>query len=175
MINLLPPSEKNKRIQEKNLKLIWILGILITACLLSSGLILLSIKFYIANQAKIQESMVGLEREKTSQVQELQKKVNSVNKTLTDVDNFYQTQFNLSRLIERISGLFLSGIYLDSFSYQKDDSRITLSLYAPNIDKIDTFRERFRTQKDFEEVNFTVSEWLQVGDINFRVTFVIKK
>lgn len=175
MINLLPPIEKKKRIQEKNLKLVWVLGILIVGCLLSFVLILLSIKFYIANQVKAQEALVDLEKEKSSQVQILRKKVNSVNQTLSELDHFYQTQFVPSTFLERISGLLLPGIYLDSFSYQKEDSRVVLSGYASTIDEIYAFRERFRDQEDFEEVNFILPDWLQPQDINFRVIFVLKR
>ena len=175
MINLLPPIEKHKRAQEKKLKLVWVLGILITVSLLGFVLILLSVNFYISNQVKNQEALVDLEKQTNTQVQILRKRIGSINKTLAELNYFYQEQFFLSAFLERLSDLLLSGMYLDTFSYEIKTSRVFLSCHAATIDEIYEFREKMRAEEDFEEVNFTVPDWLQSGDIKFQVNFNLKK
>lgn len=175
MINLLPPIEKEKRTQEKVLKLIWVLGILIVASILCLGLILLSIKFYIANQIISQDAFIEMERQKNSQVQVLQKKINSVNISLLELNNFYQNQFAISRFLEQFSSLIQSNIYFENFSYQSEDSRITLSGFAPDIDEVYKFRETLRERENFKETDFIIPDWLQQKGINFRVIFYLEK
>ncbi|MCX6737955.1 MAG: hypothetical protein NTY11_00865 [Candidatus Parcubacteria bacterium] len=175
MINLLPPIEKIKRRQEKQLKLIWILGILIIASVLCFVFILLSIKFYIANQIKIQDVLVNEAKEKNIKVNILQGKIESVNSTLLGLNNFYQNQFPMTDFLERISQLLLENMYLERFSYQADNSQINFTCYAPTIDSIYQFRERMRSQEDFKDVNFVLPDWLEPNNITFRVSFKLAK
>jgi Tfp pilus assembly protein PilN len=175
MINLLPPIEKEKRAQEKTLKLTWILGILIVASILCFSLILLSIKFYIADQVRSQDAFIETERQKNSQVQVLQKKINSVNSTLSKLNGFYQNQFAVSAFLEQFFSLVQSDIYLENFSYQSEGSRIIFSGYALDIDSAHKFRELLREQKNFKETNFTIPDWLQLKGVSFRVSFVLEK
>lgn len=175
MINLLPPIEKMKRIQEKRLKLIWVLGILISASLIALGLIFLSIKFYIANQADAYDALIDFEKEKASSVWLLQEKANSINNTLGRLNSFYEKQFVLSGFTERISDLLQPDIYLDSFSYKDDESRITFSGHSSTIDKIYELREKLKAQEDFTNISFTIPDWLRSTDVTFTVTFVLKK
>jgi len=175
MINLLPPIEKEKRTQEKILKLVWILGILIVASMLCFVLILLSIKFYIADQIISQDTFIEMERQKNSQVQVLQKKINSVNISLLKLNNFYQNQFAVSAFLEQFSSLIQSNMYLENFSYQSEGSRIILSGFAFNIDQAHKFREALREQENFKETDFTIPDWLQQKGVNFRASFNLKK
>jgi len=175
VINLLPPIEKEKRAQEKTLKLTWILGILIVASILCFSLILLSIKFYIADQVRSQDAFIETERQKNSQIQVLQKKINSVNSTLSNLNDFYQNQFAVSVFLEQFSSLVQSNICLENFSYQLEGSRVILSGYASNIDEAHEFRELLREQENFKETDFIIPDWLQQKGINFRVSFRLEK
>lgn len=175
MINLLPPIEKIRRRQEKKLKLIWILGILIIASVLCFVFILLSIKFYITNQIKTQDILVNEAKEKNVKVNILQGKIKSVNSTLSGLNNFYQNQFPMTDFLERISQLLLEDMYLERFSYQADNSQITFTCYAPTIDSIYQFREKMRSQEDFKDVNFVLPDWLEPDNITFRVSFKLVK
>ncbi|MEA3452763.1 MAG: PilN domain-containing protein [Patescibacteria group bacterium] len=175
MISLLPPIEKEKRVQEKILKLIWILGILIIASTLSFGLILLSIKFYIADEIVFQEASIEVEREKNFQVQVLQKKINSVNNSLSELNDFYENQFSLSAFVEEFSLLVESSVYLENFSYQTRGSQVVFTGYALDIDSANNFRQTLREQEDFKETNFVIPDWLQQKGVNFRVSFNLEK
>jgi len=175
MINLLPPIEKIKRRRERQLKLIWILGILVIASVLSFALILLSIRFYIADQIKTQDVLVGEAKGRNIQINILQGKIKSVNNTLSALNNFYQNQFPLTNFLERISELLSEDMYLENFSYQAEDSQVTFTCYAPTIDSIYQFREKMRSQSDFKDVNLMLPDWLEPSNITFRVSFKLEK
>ena len=175
MINLLPPIEKEKRAQEKTLKLVWILGILIVASILCFSLILFSIKFYIADKIRVQGTFIEAERQKNSQVQVLQKKIILVNGTLSKLNNFYKNQFSISVFLEQLSSLIQSDVCLENFSYQSEGSRIILSGFALDIDEAHKFREILREQENFKKTDFTIPDWLQQKGINFRVSFNLEK
>ncbi|MBU1045676.1 hypothetical protein KJ616_00960 [Patescibacteria group bacterium] len=175
MINLLPPIEKSKRRREKQLKLIWILGILMVASVLSFALVLLSIRFYIADQIRAQDILVGEAKGKNIQVNILQGKIKLVNRTLSGLDDFYQSQFPLSDFLDRISKLLLQDMYLERFSYQEESAQVIFTCYAPTIDSIYQFREIMRNQGDFQEVNFVLPDWLEPNNITFRVSFKLEK
>lgn len=175
MINLLPPIEKKKRTQERILKLIWVLGILVIASVLCFSLILFSIRLYIADQINTQEAFIEMERQKNLQFQVLQQKIKSINETLLALNNFYQDQFVVSDFLERFFVLVRPGMHLESFFYHRDGSRIIVSGYAANIDEAYEFREKLREQNDFKEINFTIPDWLQPENINFRVNFILQK
>ena len=105
----------------------------------------------------------------------IQKKINSVNSTLSKLNNFYQNQFSISAFLEQFSSLVQSNIYLENFSYQSEGSRIILSGYASNIDEAYKFRESLREQENFKETDFTIPDWLQQEGINFRASFNLEK
>ncbi len=175
MINLLPPLEKKKRIQEKSLKLTWILGILVIASILCFSLILLSIKFYITNQLSAEEDLIESEKQSNVQVQTLRARTSSLNQTLSELNDFYQNQFAVSDFLERISVLLPPSVYLESFSYQAKSSQVIISGYAHSVDRAHEIRERFRGQEDFKEISLTLPDWLQPTGIDFRASFVLQK
>jgi|AntAceMinimDraft_18_1070375.scaffolds.fasta_scaffold25724_4 hypothetical protein len=175
MINLLPPIEKIRRKHSKDLKLIWILGILVVSSILCFSLILLSIKFYISNQIEAKKDLISMEKERNSQVQILQEKIKSVNGTLLGLNNFYRNQFNFSTFLEQVFNLLLPGMHIEIFSYQSESLKVTISGYAANIDDAYEFREKIKGQKNFKEVNFSIPDWLQEKGTNFRISFVLEK
>ncbi len=173
MINLLPPAEKEKRSQEKQLKLAWVLGILIIAPILSFGLILFSIELYINNQIETKKTLIEMERQGNYQIQTLQRKIGVINKNLLALNTFYKDQFMVSLLLEQVSNLLQQGAHLRVFSYHEDGSRVMLSGYAVDVDDAYKFREQLREQENFQEVSFALGDWFQDKGISFRVNFIL--
>ncbi|MCJ7786600.1 PilN domain-containing protein [Patescibacteria group bacterium] len=176
MINLLPPQQKRDLLGEERFKLILILGILLLVFLILLSLILLSIKIYISGQAEYQKILANLEEKELPQrFNALKEKLNSINQDLSKIDSFYQGQFNLTEFLERISKIIPEGIYLNSFSYQKDTSQITLSGFSPTVEVLVDFKENLEKQKDFKEIRFPPVVWIKLVDIDFDLTFKITK
>jgi len=167
MINLLPISEKVKRAQEKQFKIILIIGILVIAGLIVVILSFLSIKFYLYNQIELQEVLIDIKSKGSENVKELEGKVTDINEILLGFNQFYNDQVALSVFLDSFSDLLISGITLETFSYNHEQAVITG--IASDLETAHEFREVLK--KSFKEVDFVLPDWLQQGEINFKVIF----
>ena len=172
MINLLPLQEKEGLKQEENFKLVLTIGILILSSLVVLSLILLSIEAYIKGQAQSQKILIDLEKKETSQFKELEEKVISINRDLSNLDTFYQNQASLTQLLEKTSSSLVTGMYLNSFSYQKNTSQVKLAGFCPTIEALSEFKGNLKKEKQFKEIYFPLSNWVQSKDINFSAIFI---
>jgi len=173
MINLLPPTEKQKLSREKTKKIVIILGALILVFLICLILILISIEIYIQSQVSYQKILYESKEKqfKDSQAQEIQKEISEYNQNLLEIKSFYQKQANLVEILEKITQTLPEGVCLNSFSYQK--ARISISGYAPTRDILFEFKENLEQGDDFKEVFFPSSNWVKAIDIDFSLSFTI--
>ncbi len=174
MINLLPPSEKRKRLEENRLKLVWTLGILFLGFLICFGLVLILVKSYISKQIEVQDSLVRAEQGKTLYFQKIETDINDVNETLTQFNLFYNQHFDLPAFLRKIDNLFLTGVHLDNFSYQEEDSRISFSGKADSIGRVYELREELKKDESFQNIKLIIPDWSQSKEVGFQVSFTIK-
>lgn len=173
MINLLPPKYKEELKNERNITLVFILEILLLTFFLSLSLVLFAIRINI--QGLVDEQNVSLEskNKEVSQLAALEKKSASLNKELSNLEVFYKNRLDLTDFLERVSRLSPEGMYLNSFSYQKDLKQINLSGFAPTVGSLLEFKENLENQKEFKEINFPTAVWLQSINIDFNVSFKV--
>jgi len=184
MINLLPPQAKTELILEEKWKLVMLLGLLFLIFFVCLSLILISINIYISGEAASQKILLE-QREKefrTPQTQTLQKNLTVFNQTLSQLDSFYQSQFNTSDVLEKISGLLPSGTYLTNLSCvaqasSKDGWKTNCSLsgFCPTRETLLDFKTNLENEKSFGEVFFPPASWVKPMNINFSVTFKVKQ
>jgi Tfp pilus assembly protein PilN len=185
MINLLSPKEKEGLIQEKNWKLILILGILVLIFLICLGLILLSIKIYVSGQVEAQKILFSQEEKKfeESQIRDLEEKIIISNKTLSNVNSFYQSQINLIEILEKIPETLPQGIYLTALYFNpitdaengKYVAKISLSGFSPTRETLLEFKENLEKEELFGEIYFPPSCWVPAVDIDFSINLKIIK
>ena len=180
MINLLPPEEKKFLVREDYFKIILILGTVFLAVILSLILILLSVRIYISNQTYAEKIISEQERKmiKTAELQELQGKIISANKTLSDLNSFYQNQIYFTGILERISEILPTGVYLTNISFTSLGSGIlacNLSGFAPTREILLGFKNDLEKEKIFKEIFFPPANWVKSNNINFDITFKITK
>jgi len=182
-INLLPPQTKTELKLEEKWKLVMLLGLLFLIFLVCLSLILISINIYISGEVVSQKILLE-QREKefrTPQAQTLQKSLTTFNQTLSQLDAFYQSQFNVSDVLERISELLPVGTYLTNLSCvpqvsAKDGWKTSCSLsgFCPNRETLLDFKLRLEEEKSFGDVYFPPASWVKPTNINFSVTFKAK-
>ena len=183
-INLLPPEVKTELELEEKWKQIFLLGLLSLIFLVCLSLILISINIYISGEADSRKILLE-QREKefrTPQTQALQKNLATFNQTLSQLDLFYQKQFNVSDVLEIVSELLPAGTYLTNLSCvpqvsTKDGWKTSCSLsgFCPNREILLDFKDRLEKEKSFGEVSFPPVSWVKPADINFSVTFKAKQ
>ena len=175
MINLLSGKEKKERKQEKDLKVIFIIGVLISSALIVAALSFLSIDFYLANQVQYQKALIESHTSKTSHIKSLEEKISEIDNILLEFNNFYDEQFTISTFLYELSDLMLPGVLLDSFSYNQQGNKVMITGTASDVEGAYEFRNILREQDGLDNIVFTLPDWLQAGKINFRVEFEIEK
>ena len=171
MINLLPPKEKESLIQEENWKLVLILGTLFLSFLICLVLILFSIQIYISGKIQSQKVIIEIEEKefRDPESQNFRGKIVLINQDLSKLNSFYQSQTNLTEILEKISGIFPEEMYLTSISYQKETFQISLSGFAPNREVLVGFKKNL--EKEFPDPHFSPQSWFKPTDfqVNFKI------
>lgn len=179
MINLLPLEEKKILKMEEKWRLVLLFGVLILIFSFCLILILYSIKIYVASEAEAQKVAIettGKEFEKP-ETKELKEKISSANKSILDLNNFYQSQVYLTDTLEKVSSNLPLGTYITDFSCQKQVLEktpifiITFSGFAPDMDTL--FELRKNLEKNFAtKVDVNDESWINPS--KFRLSFEIK-
>jgi Tfp pilus assembly protein PilN len=177
MINLLPNHQKEELREEEKFKIVLILGIILFSFFLSLSLSLFALKA-IADSKVESQKILAEAKEKNWNSQpgkDLEKKIQDYNLTLTQLKSFYQKEINLTEILEKIYSLLPSGVYLNLFNFDRQQNLISLSGFSPTRDHLLKFKENLENQKEFGEIYFPPSNWVQPNDINFSVNFKIKE
>jgi Tfp pilus assembly protein PilN len=179
MINLLSPKQKKEIQQEETFKLVLILGIIFLIFLVCFSLILTSINIILSGEVEAQKILYE-QREKefeTPQMQVLQKNLASFNQTIFQLDSFYQSQTNLTGVLEKISQTLPSGVYLTSLlaaSKKEGGLSCTLSGFSPTRESLLDLKANLEKEENFEKISFPPVSWVEPENIDFTVNLEIK-
>jgi len=176
MINLLPYSEKNiLKIIEKE-KIALILEIILFFFFLCLILILFSIKIQVAGQVEAEK--IILEQEKSefgnSETKNIPEDIILINKSFFELKSFYENQFSMTEVLEKISKTLPEEIYLNTFSYTNNDSQVILSGFSKTQEGLLEFKKNLEEEKNFQEIIFPFSSWIEGKDISFNLNFKLK-
>jgi len=180
MINLLPQKQKDELKQEENFKLTLILGIVTLASLICFALILFSIKISIGGQLSYQKIFLEQKKAESSQLQNLEEKMKSLNSILKELNSFYQNEANLVEVSRLISGFLPREVYLTTLHFnkaaglekEKYSGEVFLAGFAPSRETLTVFKKNL--EKEFKEVYFPPENWVKPTDISFTATFKVK-
>ena len=185
MINLLPFKNKEELKKEKEFKLVFIAGIIILSSLVCFCLILVSIKILISSEIETQKIFYQQKEKefKDSNLQILEDKILVSNKKITEIEDFYKKQISLINLLEEISGVIPSEIYIHNLNLnfliidekQKYLAQISLLGFSPTRESLIDFKNKLEKEENIAEVNFPSGVWLKSTDIDFSVDFKIKE
>lgn len=199
MINLLPPKEKIILAQERNKRVLIILGILILVFCICLSLCLFFTQKYISRSAKSQETIFEQEKNQLKDfgVEEFQNKISLINKNLSQLNSFYNEKTYLSSVLEKLSSLMPPGVYLTDFSFsQKEkpvksvkkereessktaedeiiiEKEISLYGFSPSRESLFKFKEEIEKEEIFKDIYFPSSNWIKSSDIDFYLTLKI--
>lgn len=178
MINLLPPQNKEELLQEERWKVVMILGINLLVIFVCFSLILYTINIFLSAEINSQK-IIYEQREKEfkiPQMQFLQQNLITFNETISQLDFFYQGRFKTTKILEEISQILPSGIYLTNLSINRDEKTIECALagFSPTREVLLKFKENLEKRENFQEVYFPLASWAKPTNINFTVNFNIK-
>ena len=181
MINLLPPEEKRKLVLERKKKLTLITCYLFLFFFLLIIVFLIPINFYISQRIGYYEDILnsGKSNIEQQEIEDIQKKVQEANIILKKLNDFYNSSFGYSNLLEIISRTLPERIYLNNFSAvvfeteKESYLKVSLSGYAPTRESLFNLKKSLEQEEIFQEISFPPSSWVEAGDINFSVSFKV--
>lgn len=178
-INLLPQKERTLLIQEEHWKLTLLLEIIFLIFLISLSLILFSIRTYVSGQAEAQKILLSQRELETPQLKDLEDKIKRSNLIFSNLNSFYQKTTNPSEILEQVSEILPSGIYINSFDFvpigREYLAEVAFFGFSPNRATLLEFKKNLESQETFKEVSFPPSNWITPENINFSVNFKIVK
>jgi Tfp pilus assembly protein PilN len=180
MINLLPPQQKNEIASEERFKLSVIYGIVILSFFISFVLILFVLKIYFSSQLEVQNIFLEQKIAANSQIGQLEKDMNSSNKTIVELASFYEKEYSLIGILDEIIRTVPSGISLSSLNFQlagegQYKAKVSLSGLSPTRELLLEFKKNLESRAFLKEVSFPPSIWVEPINIVFNVTFKITK
>jgi len=177
MINLLPPEQKQILLREKQFKKTLILGFIVIFSFSLFCLILLAIQLDLSGKLIVQKKFLDQKNKEfeISEIKGLEKEVDSANKTLLRISSFYQDEFYLTDIVNDFLGTIPSGIYLTTFSFNRENKEFVISGFSPDRDTLIKFKENLENNGNFKEIFLPASSWVKPEDITFSVTFKITK
>ena len=189
MINLLPQTEKKVLKIEMAYKALLILAVTLLCVLVCFILILSSIKIYIAGQANV-ENIVFEQFEKqiqSSKSRETEDKIKIYNQNIADINSFYKDRTEISELLQEVSEILPSDIYLTYFSFKTTEEKVkiensdktkkeikrevSMSGFSPSRERLFELKQILESKSDFKEVYLPASSWTKPYDINFSLKF----
>ena len=176
MINLLPPIEKQKILNEKKLKQIIIFNLTFLFSLICLTLILVSIQINLDAQLTFKQAILEQKQEEfeSSKAKELEQEIIFYNRVLADIRSFNQENFFVSDILAELSKAMPAGTSLFNLSFQKQGKEISLSGMASTREDLLVLKQNLEENENFQEIYFPASNWINPVDINFLVKFTSK-
>ncbi len=182
MINLLPPNYKKELLKEEQYKIVITLGIFVLLFLVSFSLILFSIKIYVSSQFETEKEFVNQSRKEMefSEIEKLEKETKYLNEDILELELFYQNQISLIEILEELSFVLPTGVYLKTISInpsKEKDSKFLVSLsgFSPTRELLSEFKTDLEEKKELfkGKIDFPPSTWTKPIDIDFSLNFKI--
>lgn len=171
-LNLLPPQEKKRLEFVKFNSLLASLAIWLSVFLTIFVILLLSAFFSLSILLQEQRRLIEIRQSdpKTQYLLEIEKKIEQANQIIKQV-HLKQAEIILwTPLLEEISEIVPSGIYLNNLSYQATKGQISLSGWADCRDNLLNFQKSLEESPFFEEIEAPLANLIKQKDINFSFT-----
>lgn len=171
-LNLLPPQEKKRLEFNKLNRLIYFLALWLSFFLIVFFVLLLSAFFSLSILLQAQKEMIKTKEAdyRTQYLLEIEDKVKQANQIIKQV-HLKQKQIILwTPLLEEITGIVPSGIYLNNFSYKSTNQQISLSGWANYRGNLLVFQKSLEESSFFKEIESPLANLIKQENINFMFT-----
>ncbi len=171
-LNLLPPQEK-KRLELTEFAFLLIsFGCRLAIILIIFVVILITTYFSLFILVKAQDNLIEVRQndEKTQHQMEIEGKIEKVNQEARRIFIKQSELIIWTPILERLSKITPSGVYLINFSYRASSEEINITGWANNRDKLLVFENLLKESPYFEDLNAPLSNLIKQTDINFSFT-----
>lgn len=171
-LNLLPSQDKKDLELASLSRLIASLAIWFLIFLIIFTLLLISTYFSLSILLEEQKKLIEIRQSdpKTQGVLEIEGKIKQANQIVKQVYLKQEEMILWTPLLEKMTRIVPSGIYLTNFSYKAVDNQITLNGWADWRENLLYFQESLEENSFFKEVEAPLSNLIKQRNIDFSFT-----
>jgi len=171
-LNLLPPKEKKDLELAEFSRLIASLAIWFLIFLIIFTLLLTSSYFSLSILLEEQKQLIGIRQSnpKTQDILEIEEKIKQTNQTIKQVYIKQKEIILWAPILEEMTKIVPSGIYLTNFFYQSNNNQITLIGWANQRENLLHFQKSLKESSSFKEVKAPLANLIKQKDIDFSFT-----
>lgn len=172
-VNLLPPYQK-KELEISNLNhLLFFLFSWLAVFLTILLALLLSAFFSLSILLENQHELIDVRKSdaQTRRLVEIENRISQINQRLNQINLKQKDLVLWTPILEELTKITSSGIYLNSFSYQTGNSQIQLAGWASTRSQLLSFENSLKKSAYFTEVQAPLTNLIKQEDINFSFTF----
>ena len=172
-LNLLPPQEKKRLELTKFNSLLAFLTVWFSVFLIIFVLLLLSAFFSLSILLQEQRKLIEIRQSdpKTQYLLEIEEKIKQTNQIIKQVQLKQSEIILWTPLLEEISEIVPSGIYLNNFSFRTAKNQISLNGWANYRENLLGFQKSLEESSFFEEIEAPLANLIKQKDIDFNFTF----
>lgn len=176
MINLLPPSEKDKVYALLLKKQFRVFGVLVVLAVFGGAFFVLNTLVFL----KVQTSELGhsLNVESTSANMDstavLEDEIKDLNSKLSKYQAFRAEEINMGSVLAKIGELVPAGIALNKLSLDAGTKKIVVSGLAQTRDDVIVLEKNLKGSVFFERVDSPIGNYLQKSNSTFNFSFYFK-
>lgn len=175
--NLLPPKEK-KEIEIANLsRFIAFVSAQLLALLAVFVILLLTTYFYLSTLVKAQDRLIEIEQKdtRTQRLADIEGMIKQTNQIIDHVFANQKKTILLTPILEEITRIVPTGVYLTNFSYQRETNQIKISGRADQREDFLLFQKNISEDALFTELESPLSNLLKQKEVDFNFSFKIKE
>ncbi len=171
-LNLLPFQDKKNLESAELSRLIASLAVCFLFFLIIFILLLVSTYFSLSILSEEQKKLIEIRQSdpKTQEILEIEEKIKQTNQLIKQVYLKQEEMILWTPLLEKMTKIVPSGIYLTNFFYQTTDNQITLNGWADQRENLLYFQESLEKNSFFKEVEAPLSNLIKQSDIDFSFT-----
>lgn len=176
MINLLPPSAKEKLYQDLLARQLNHLGFIVVVILLGGAVFIFNTFVFLKIQTSSLKQTLNVEtiNTDTQKSQTLEEDTKNLNNLLLKNQGFRRGSQSSLEIFREIEKVIPAGAKLTVFSWTEAAGKIVLSGRAQTRDDVLALEKRLKDSPFFEKIESPLANFLEKNNVNFNFTFYFK-
>lgn len=176
MINLLPPTERERIYSFLFKKQLYVFAVVIAIIFFGGAIFVLNTLIFIKIQTKELKQNINseLSTKETVYTKDLEGEVKTLNLQLSKYKSFRDKSVSLGTILNEISNIIPPAVSLTVLNIDIDSKKITALGKAETRDSIVLMEDNIKKSKIFEKIDSPLTNYLQKNNAPFSFSFYLK-
>ncbi len=185
MLNFLPKKEKKTLLYQRILERVIAISLLILVFFLFLSALLFGLNFLVSERVKAKKAELEQKTNRftsSSELRNFQKTTNILNQKLAKFTAFYQQPQSVVGTLKEVSQACPPNVYFTNIFFRIGSGKwkntfgtASLAGYAKTREDLFALKESLAARSDFYDVYVFPQSWRSPHDINFSLSFKVKK